>query len=268
MNTYEERKQARLGRYKEYARNAKQRSEVAYNKAHQIADFIPFGQPILVGHHSEGRHRSDLKRIDNNMRKSIEEDGKSDYWQHRAEAAEKNTAISYKDPEAIEKLKRTIAEMEKFQLQFRGANKALRQAKILPSDPEATVKMQRLGLSGYLIKEAFSCNKHSFTGKEYLILPGWMLSNYNNNLRRYRERLTHMEHMTEKLQHFEEVKTDKGEIVKNEEFNGIEIHFPGKPEQEIIDKLKSHGFKWSGRSKCWYHKYSDYALQAAQEIIQ
>ena len=41
------------------------------------------GQPILVGHHSEGRHRRDLKRIDNNMRKSVEESEKVDYFQSR-----------------------------------------------------------------------------------------------------------------------------------------------------------------------------------------
>ena len=41
---------------------------------------IPMGQPIIVGHHSEGRHRRDLKRIDSNMQKSIEESKKADYF--------------------------------------------------------------------------------------------------------------------------------------------------------------------------------------------
>jgi hypothetical protein len=31
---------------------------------HAILDGIPFGQPILVGHHSEGRHRRDLARAE------------------------------------------------------------------------------------------------------------------------------------------------------------------------------------------------------------
>ena len=42
------------------------------------------GQPILVGHHSERRHRRDLDRIDSHMRKSIEEDKKADYFSNRA----------------------------------------------------------------------------------------------------------------------------------------------------------------------------------------
>jgi len=44
---------------------------------------IPMGQPILVGHHSEGRHRRDLKRIDSGMRKAIEESEKADYFSHK-----------------------------------------------------------------------------------------------------------------------------------------------------------------------------------------
>lgn len=35
-------------------------------------DMIPLGQPILVGHHSEGRHRRDLARMDTNMGKGVE----------------------------------------------------------------------------------------------------------------------------------------------------------------------------------------------------
>jgi hypothetical protein len=35
-------------------------------------EMIPMGQPILVGHHSERRHRRDLERHDRNIRKAIE----------------------------------------------------------------------------------------------------------------------------------------------------------------------------------------------------
>jgi hypothetical protein len=34
-----------------------------WERGRRIADGIPFGQPVLVGHHSEGRHRRDLARI-------------------------------------------------------------------------------------------------------------------------------------------------------------------------------------------------------------
>lgn len=67
---------------------AKRESDARFKAAKQIGDFIPFGQPILVGHHSEKRHRRDIERIDNNMRKSIEADEKAEYYANKVENAE------------------------------------------------------------------------------------------------------------------------------------------------------------------------------------
>ena len=36
-----------------------------------IADNIPFGQPILVGHDSECRARKDAQRIEDGMRRAV-----------------------------------------------------------------------------------------------------------------------------------------------------------------------------------------------------
>jgi len=64
-------------RIAERARELEQKHQVESDRrhktAHGIMDAIPLGQPILVGHHSEKRHRRDLKRIDTNIRKGIEE---------------------------------------------------------------------------------------------------------------------------------------------------------------------------------------------------
>jgi Domain of unknown function (DUF3560) len=47
-------------------------AQAAYQRSHQITGQIPMGQPILVGHHSERRHRRDLERADRAMRQSVE----------------------------------------------------------------------------------------------------------------------------------------------------------------------------------------------------
>src|SRR5690606_3126416 len=52
-----------------------------------ILEHIPFGQPILIGHHSEKRARKDVERIDHGMRKSVKMWDTSKYWAARAEAA-------------------------------------------------------------------------------------------------------------------------------------------------------------------------------------
>lgn len=52
----------------------------------------------------------------------------------------------------------------------------------------------------------------------------------------------------------------------NEELNGIELYFSNKPQQEVLNNLKSNGFRWSGFKKCWYTKQSEKALQVANSL--
>jgi hypothetical protein len=112
-NSYEVKQQKRKERYEQLAAKAERESE---------ASFIPLGQPILVGHHSERRHRRDLARIDNNMRRAIEASEKSGYYAHKAASVGKG-GISSDDPDAIEKLKMRLAELEAYQAEMKAANK-------------------------------------------------------------------------------------------------------------------------------------------------
>lgn len=74
-------------RFSGYADNAAARSDAAYKRGHDIADRIPLGQPILVGHHSERRALRDAERIDSAMGTSIREGEKAAHWDNRAKAA-------------------------------------------------------------------------------------------------------------------------------------------------------------------------------------
>ena len=101
MNSWEEKQEARADRYRELAEKAKKQSRDAHEHSNRLANMIPLGQPILVGHHSEKRHRRDLDRIHNNMRKSIELSEKAEYYADKAKGVENNNSISSDDPEAI-----------------------------------------------------------------------------------------------------------------------------------------------------------------------
>ncbi len=87
----QERAKAKAERYEEWADKAQQRSDEAFERSSKAVEHIPFGQPILVGHHSEGAHRAALKRSWQAMDKSVEEmhkaeahESKAEYW-HRME---------------------------------------------------------------------------------------------------------------------------------------------------------------------------------------
>ena len=84
-----ERAEARAERFEVRAEKTETASTQAYQAAKRIGDFIPFGQPILVGHHSEGRHRRDIQKIDNSMRKSIDLTKKAEYYADRADASQR-----------------------------------------------------------------------------------------------------------------------------------------------------------------------------------
>lgn len=65
-------------------------SAARWAAAQEIAEGIPSGQPILVGHHSERGHRRDLARMDTNQRKSIELEKEAEHAAHGAVSAEKH----------------------------------------------------------------------------------------------------------------------------------------------------------------------------------
>lgn len=120
MNNYELKRQSRKERYIELAEKNETKSTLFYESSKSLESLIPFGQPILVGHHSERGHRSLLEKINNKMRQSIECDEKADYYQSRADNI--GTTISSDDPDAIEKLKVKLIKLQYHQLDMKERN--------------------------------------------------------------------------------------------------------------------------------------------------
>lgn len=110
--------------YESRADRATERANAAHSRADAIAGMIPFGQPILVGHHSERRHRRDLGKIEADMRKAIEEREKAGRLNYRAEAAERHQSEK-QDPGAIarrlEKIRQDLANTERIIANYRPA---------------------------------------------------------------------------------------------------------------------------------------------------
>lgn len=44
--------------------------------------------------------------------------------------------------------------------------------------------------------------------------------------------------------------------IKNDEHNGIEIYFGGKPSDDILEELKLRRWKWYRQKGCWYNRAS------------
>jgi hypothetical protein len=106
----------------ERAQAAEARAAGHWNAERQILDMIPMGQPILVGHHSEGRHRRDLARADSHMRHGLEELGKRDYHDNRAEAAATHQQSRENVRTTQRRLEKLEAEQRKLQRRVDGTD--------------------------------------------------------------------------------------------------------------------------------------------------
>lgn len=82
-----ERAEDRAERFEGYSDKRAADADAAHKAVSAIADNIPLGQPILVGHHSERHARKDAERIENGMRKALKMWRTSEYWAQRAKGA-------------------------------------------------------------------------------------------------------------------------------------------------------------------------------------
>lgn len=77
----------------------------AHDQAHRMADAIPFGQPILVGHHSEGRDRNYRARMSAAMDKAVDLGGEAEETTRRAQASKGAEAQRLDAPQTLRRIK-------------------------------------------------------------------------------------------------------------------------------------------------------------------
>jgi len=118
-STLSERAEDRGERFATYSDNAASRYKTQHDSADRIAGMIPFGQPVLVGHHSENRHRRDLEKIRNKTAKAYEEYDRSKYWARRAAAALSHAERVFEPAAIARKLKRLEADKRGMERQGR-----------------------------------------------------------------------------------------------------------------------------------------------------
>ena len=107
----QERAEDRAERMADRARDAAAEAMARFNSGNVQAVRHLNGQPILVGHHSERRHRALLERADNDMRKGIEASDTANRYERRAATARETAeGAQYSDPAY---LNRRIRECEK-----------------------------------------------------------------------------------------------------------------------------------------------------------
>jgi len=178
--TYRERRLRKAERLREWAEKRDAKAAVADRKVHAIADNIPLGQPILVGHHSERHARRDQGRIQSGMEAVIEHGKKAQDFRVRAAGIEDaaDRAIYSDDPDAVEALTARIADLEAQRARMKAINAEIRNGKGWSErlEPPLT-EAERRDLE-------MAARFNNVIG-----YPSYALSNLSGNIARQRKRL-------------------------------------------------------------------------------
>lgn len=260
MNSYEEKKQERVERYAALAEKHRAAAAATCSRAREMASAIPLGQPILVGHHSEGRDRRYRARIDQTYRKGIEHQKKAEYYAQKARSAATNTAISSDDPDAVEKLRERVAKLEETHAKMIAVNKVAKSRRKNYSDDEKIRDLVAMGIREDTAAKLLDPSNFGGVG-----IPGYELSNSSANIRRLKQRIEELERTAQ--DETTEIEIGDVRIVDNVEDNRVQVFFPGKPADDVRKRLKSSGFRWSPRNRCWQSYRGAGYLAAAQKIV-
>ncbi len=206
---------ARVDRLRERA--AKLREESSGRARRSLHGLPDNGQPILVGHHSERRHRAAIDRAHANMGKAIELEAEAERAESRADAAASSTAISSDDPDALAKLRAKLVEMEAERERYKVYNRQARKEK-----------------------------------REQL--PAYKLTNLGANIRRVQQRIKELEQAIDR-EPPADVERGAWSCTWDRDDNRIRVYSPRPATQderkERAQMFKSAGFVWSRANSAW-----------------
>lgn len=112
--TRRERKEQRLENRLTWAASRDAKAAAKFEGVRRIADNIPLGQPILVGHHSEKHARKDQERMHNGMAAGVASQKMAEHHRSVADGIERqlDRSIFSDDTDAVEALEARIGERE------------------------------------------------------------------------------------------------------------------------------------------------------------
>jgi Domain of unknown function (DUF3560) len=252
MNTYEARQEGRRERLEARAARLRKESSASIKHGSDMFSEIPFGQPILVGHHSERADRNYRARAGRAISRGIEL-GKQAEEAGRRAASIGSGGISSDDPDAVTKLKAQLEKLIKLQDTMKKANAALRR-----NDDAA------LAAQGFSPEKIAELKKPDCFGN--IGFPRYALTNNNANIRRIEKRI---EGLTKRdnAPAFEPVTSNGWRCEQLREHNRIAFYFHAIATREMRQLMKRNAFKWSPSRGAWVRMDNGFARHAARTII-
>lgn len=255
MTNYEMRVEARRERLERAAEKAEQESTARYEASSAAIAGIPFGQPILVGHHSEGGHRAAIRRSNNAMRASIIAGNRATRLAAMADAVG-TAGIASDDPEAIAKLAEKRTELEIQRDHMKTINAHFRKHKTLDGiGAGVPAEMVTKAKGNLAVWERLGYQKDK-------PFPPYELTNIGARIRQAAQRAKDVG-VTQAIPASEEeiggatvtVDPDEGRVL---------IAFAARLPKEQYEIVRSMGFVWAPTRKAFVRKLTSHAVWQAK----
>lgn len=218
MNTFQEKRQKKIERFKELAESHKERAEVG--------DRIPKG------------HRADLKRMDSHMQKMSDHLETVKYYENKAASMESNKSIFIEDPEAKDFNKTWKKE---------GLQKALEN---WPGNKNGMLSIVEM----YCKKWNHEKNQNEFFDRK--CLPSYMLTNLGAKIKRYESKLAAVSNVKKLDSSVIFEKEGVRAVIEEMRVNIYFDSIPGEELRSKL-KRSPLAMRWSPSAKCWTRVVSE-----------
>jgi len=172
-----------------------------------------------------------------------------------------NTDIVKGTEGAIDKMISKLGELEKNQNCMKGINKIIKDKKLTDAE-----KVERISSEYPTIKSpADLLSTARFGGPGF---PSFSLTNNNARINSLKKNIEAEKRRTEKYSSGnKEYQINGVDICENVDENRLQILFDGKPDPEMISKLKQNGYRWSPRNMAWQRQLTNNAIYSLKFIF-
>ncbi len=220
------------------------------------------GQPVLVGHHSEKRHRRDIDRMWGNLHKGCEAYETAQNLERRADSVG-SAGISSDDPEAVGKLQAKLESLTGGRERMKAINAAWRKAgKPRPDNAEAWGKIaQTLGFDVANVRLDMARDFMHRAPYTYAI------TNIGSEIRRLEQRIEDLGR-AEVMADRQAIEGEGWRVWEDRDENRLFIAHDDKPPAEVRTALKRHGFRWNRYAVAWSRMLNNSAWGNAEYLAQ
>ena len=162
--------------------------------------------------------------------------------------------IRQDDPQAIPKLQKKLAGLEKAQETMKAVNAYYRKHDTLDGCPHLSPESL----------ENLKADMASGWHYEKKPFQSWELSNNNAEIRRIRQRIDSLTRAKETV--YVGWEFEGGHVEANREQSRLQVFFDGKPDADTRQQLKEHGFRWAPSVGAWQRLLNGNAYYAADRI--